>query len=55
MAALPSSGSSGRVFAPVRAWLLAPSILTIGVFLLIPVLLMGVYSFLTQGFRGGVV
>ena len=55
MAALPSSGSSGRVFAPVRAWLLAPSILTIGVFLLIPVFLMGVYSFLTQGFRGGVV
>lgn len=34
--------------------LLLPSWLVIGIFALIPVLLMGVYSFLTREFRGGV-
>jgi spermidine/putrescine transport system permease protein len=42
-------------FAAVRGWLLLPSWLTIGFFLLIPVLLMLVYSFLTKEFRGGVI
>ena len=55
MAALPTEGSGGRAFAPVRAWLLAPSVLTIAVFLLVPVALMAVYSVLTKDFRGGVV
>lgn len=55
MAALSTGGSGGRAFAPVRAWLLAPSVLTIAVFLLLPVALMGIYSVLTKDFRGGVV
>jgi spermidine/putrescine transport system permease protein len=42
-------------FAPIRIWLILPSWLVIGVFLLIPVLLMLVYSFLTKEFRGGVI
>ena len=55
MAGPATGGSQGRVYAPVRAWLLAPSVLTVAVFLLVPVALMGVYSFLTKDFRGGVV
>ena len=42
-------------FAPLRIWLLLPGWLSIGFFLLIPVLLMLVYSFLTKEFRGGVI
>ena len=38
-------------FAPLRIWLLLPGCLSIGFFLLIPVLLMLVYSFLTKEFR----
>ena len=41
-------------YAPVRFWLLLPSWLIIGFFMLLPVLLMLVYSFLTKEFRGGV-
>ncbi|MGB1214502.1 MAG: ABC transporter permease [Pikeienuella sp.] len=44
-----------RTFAPVRFWLLAPSWLMIGFFLLLPVLMMLVYSFLTKEFRGGII
>ena len=50
-----SGGTGGRIFAPLRGRLLAPTLLTIGVFLLLPVGLMAVYSFLTKDFRGGVV
>jgi spermidine/putrescine transport system permease protein len=51
---IPQAGNSGvKQAIPVR--LLLPTWLVIGVFLLLPVLLMGVYSFLTKEFRGGVV
>ncbi|MEM6622085.1 MAG: ABC transporter permease [Pseudomonadota bacterium] len=50
-----ATDSQGEVFAPTRNWLLLPSWLVIGFFLLMPVLLMLVYSFLTKEFRGGVV
>lgn len=43
-----------RTFAPIRHWLLLPTWLTIGFFLLLPILLVVVYSFLTKEFRGGV-
>ncbi len=49
--AAPTSGS----FAPLRGWLLAPSWLVIGFFLLLPIIMMLVYSFLTKEFRGGVI
>ncbi len=56
MAAGTGSGRTvSATFAPVRGWLLLPSWVTIGFFLLIPVLLMLVYSFLTKEFRGGVI
>lgn len=42
-------------YGPVRHWLLMPSWLSIGFFLLLPVALMLVYSFLTKEFRGGVI
>ncbi|MEM8694110.1 MAG: ABC transporter permease [Pseudomonadota bacterium] len=51
---VPSSGKSAA-FAPARIWLMLPSWALIGFFLLLPVLLMLVYSFLTKEFRGGVV
>lgn len=52
----PPSGASGdATYARVRAPLLLPTWAVIGVFLLLPVLLMAVYSFLTKEFRGGVV
>lgn len=41
-------------FTPVRKWLLMPTWVTIGFFLLLPILLVVVYSFLTKEFRGGV-
>ncbi len=41
-------------YATLRNWLLAPSWITIAIFMLGPVLLMAVYSFLTKEFRGGV-
>jgi spermidine/putrescine transport system permease protein len=55
MAALiPQTSNSGAKQAiPVR--LLWPTWLIIGFFLFLPVLLMGVYSFLTKEFRGGVI
>lgn len=43
------------VFGAIRRPLLFPSWLVIGVLLVIPVLLMLVYSFLTKEFRGGVI
>lgn len=47
----PVSGA----YTAVRNWLLAPSWITIAIFMLGPVLLMAVYSFLTKEFRGGVI
>lgn len=52
----PVSGQVGlKPFETLRTWLLAPSWLMIGFFLLIPVLIMLIYSFLTKEFRGGVI
>ncbi|MEM1163749.1 MAG: ABC transporter permease, partial [Pseudomonadota bacterium] len=54
-----AAGIGGRTvsstFMPARLWLLLPSWLVIGFFLLLPVALMAVYSFLTKEFRGGVI
>ena len=47
--------AASGTYAPLRGWLLAPSWLVIGFFLLAPVCMMLVYSFLTKEFRGGVV
>ena len=56
MAAGAGSGRTvSATFSGVRNWLLLPSWLVIGVFMLLPVLLMLVYSFLTKEFRGGVI
>ena len=44
-----------QTFRTLRLWLIAPSWLVIGFFLLLPVLIMLVYSFLTKEFRGGVI
>jgi spermidine/putrescine transport system permease protein len=56
MAGAPmAGGSGGRAFAGLRWPLLAPALATIGVFLVIPVGLMAVYSVLTKDFRGGVI
>lgn len=54
--AAPGGGGGGdAAYARVRTPLLLPTWAVIGVFLLAPVLLMVVYSFLTKEFRGGVV
>ncbi len=50
----PEAGGSDATYARLRRTLLAPSWAVIGFFLLLPVLLMVVYSFLTKEFRGGV-
>jgi len=44
-----------RTYQPVHHWLLMPSWLVIGIFMLTPILIMLVYSFLTKEFRGGVI
>ncbi len=49
----PSHG--GTSWSRLKTPLLIPTWAMIGVFLLIPVLLMAVYSFLTKEFRGGVI
>ncbi|MEM9061948.1 MAG: ABC transporter permease [Pseudomonadota bacterium] len=56
MAGAVGGGKSvSGVYRPVRPWLLLPSWLVIGFFLLVPVGIMLVYSFLTKEFRGGVI
>ena len=55
MAAMGDGRTVSSTFAPARLWLLLPSWLVIGFFLLLPILLMLVYSFLTKEFRGGVI
>jgi spermidine/putrescine transport system permease protein len=52
--AAPGGASNGEEYRGIVAQLLLPTWLLIGVFLLLPVVLMGVYSFLTKEFRGGV-
>lgn len=52
--AAPGGASNGDGYRGIVAQLLLPTWLMIGVFLLLPVALMGVYSFLTKEFRGGV-
>ena len=55
MAAVTGGRAVSGTYRPMRNWLLAPSWLVIGFFLLLPVLIMLVYSFLTKEFRGGVI
>jgi len=57
MAAGPATGgaSSGAGWRGLVFPLLLPSWLVIGIFLLVPVALMAVYSFLTKDFRGGII
>ncbi len=55
MAANVSGKSVSSTYAPIRWWLLLPSWLTIGIFMLMPLGIMLVYSFLTKEFRGGVI
>lgn len=50
-----AAGGSDAGYGRIARPLLAPAWVVIGVFLLLPVLLMVVYSFLTKEFRGGVV
>lgn len=47
--------SQGDTYRDARNWLLAPSWVTLIILVLLPVLLMLVYSFLTKEFRGGVI
>lgn len=54
-APMAGGGAGGRAFAGLRWPLLAPALVTIGFFLVIPVGLMAVYSVLTKDFRGGVI
>jgi len=57
MAAGAASGGSATTdtYKEARNWLLLPSWLVLGIFVLIPVVMMLVYSFLTKEFRGGVI
>ena len=55
MAAIGTGKTVSSTYAPVRRWLLMPSWLTIGIFALMPLGLMLIYSFLTKEFRGGVI
>lgn len=49
------AGSRGAGWRGLVLPLLLPSWLVIGIFLLVPVALMAIYSFLTKDFRGGVI
>lgn len=54
--ATPDSGASAETtYRSARVPLLLPTWLVIGVFLILPVALMAVYSFLTKEMRGGVI
>ncbi len=57
MAGGAASGGSAAsdTYAKARHWLLLPSWVVVGIFVLAPVLMMMVYSFLTKEFRGGVI
>jgi len=47
--------SVSRSYQSIHQWLLMPSWLVIGIFMLLPILIMLIYSFLTKEFRGGVI
>ena len=49
------SGVTTDTYAETRHWLLLPTWATLGIFVLLPVFIMLIYSFLTKEFRGGVV
>lgn len=53
--AVETSVQSGGTFDGIRNRLLLPAWLVIGFFLVLPVLMMLIYSFLTKEFRGGVI
>lgn len=57
MAAGAASGGTSQsdTYKEARGWLLLPAWAVLGVFVLAPVLMMLVYSFLTKEFRGGVI
>ncbi len=57
MAGGAASGGStqGDTYKEARNWLLLPAWVTLSILVLLPVLLMLVYSFLTKEFRGGVI
>jgi len=55
VAAAGKSKANNSTYAGAGPWLMLPSWLVIGFFLLIPVGIMLVYSFLTKEFRGGVI
>ena len=57
MAAGAAGGGSVRsdTYKEARVWLLMPAWVTLAILVLVPVLLMLVYSFLTKEFRGGVI
>ncbi|NVK34537.1 MAG: ABC transporter permease, partial [Rhodobacteraceae bacterium] len=46
------AGSSSNIYRGNGFRLMLPAWATIGFFLLLPVILMGIYSFLTKEFRG---
>jgi spermidine/putrescine transport system permease protein len=54
MALAPKSGAAGTGYQGIVGPLLLPTWAVIGIFMLLPVMLMTVYSFLTKEFRGGV-
>ncbi len=57
MAGIPakSDTSNNAVYGGLGGWLMLPAWAVIGIFLVMPVLMMLVYSFLTKEFRGGVI
>jgi spermidine/putrescine transport system permease protein len=55
MAGMASGGGSDSGYRSLRVPLLLPTWAMIGIFLVLPVLLMGVYSLLTKEARGGVI
>lgn len=55
MAGGGTSRGFSRLYQGKGPWLLLPSWVIIGFFLLIPVILISIYSFLTKEFRGGVI
>ena len=57
MAAGAAAGGSAKTdtYASARGWLLLPAWAVLGLFVLAPVFMMLIYSFLTKEFRGGVI
>ena len=55
MNATNGGNATSTTYKTARIWLLLPAWLTLSILVLVPVLLMLVYSFLTKEFRGGVI